>query len=76
MKQESKVYHIELIDPVKGEKHFYFGSQAAIYDKFSSEQLGITYNYLRSKINLDEAPYINDKCTIRLGKLRRKENKK
>ncbi|MDV7051559.1 hypothetical protein R4E93_07825 [Bacteroides ovatus] len=77
MKQTSKVYHVELSEPIevdgKSEKHFYFGSQAAIYGTFSAEQLGISYGYLKSKFHLEEKPYSNDKCTIRLGALIRKE---
>lgn len=77
MKQTSKVYHVEFAESIevngKLEKHFYFGSQAAIYDTFSAEQVGISYGYLKSKFHLEKEPYSNDKCTIRLGMLRRKE---
>lgn len=77
MKQISKVYHVEFTEPVevngKADKHFYFGSQAAIYGTFSAEQIGISYGYLRSKIHLENGEYSNGKCTIRLGPLRRKE---
>lgn len=71
MKQIRKVYHVEMTEPIiingKLEKHFYFGSQAAIYDTFSSEQVGISYGYLKSKFHLEIEPYSNEKCTIRLG---------
>lgn len=77
MKQIRKVYHVEFVSPIeidgKPEKHFYFGSQAAIYDTFSPEQVGISYGYLKSKFHLEIEPYSNDKCTIRLGVLRCKE---
>lgn len=77
MKQIRKVYHVEFVSPIdidgKPEKHFYFGSQAAIYDTFSSEQVGISYGYLKSKFHLEIEPYANEKCTIRLGILRCKE---
>lgn len=76
-KKTNKVYHVEFTESVevngKAYKHFYFGSQAAIYETFSSEQIGISYGYLRSKIHLENGAYSNDKCTIRLGPLRRKE---
>lgn len=76
---ESKIYHIEFHDAIcvngNEDKHFYFGSKAAIYDTFTSDQIGITYNYLRSGIHLENGPYSNSKCIIRLGVLRRKENK-
>lgn len=77
MKQVSKVYHLEFAEPVevdgKLEKHYYFGSQAAIYETFSAEQIGISYGYLKSNFHLEKKPYSNEKCTIRLGTLRRKE---
>lgn len=79
MKQTSKVYHVEFVEPIevngKSEKHFYFGSQAAIYETFSAEQVGISYGYLRSTIHLENSAYSNSKCTIRLGPLRRIEKK-
>ena len=67
MKQIHKVYHVEL----SGE-HFYFGSQAAIFDTFTSEQLGISLDSLRGHVNLSEGPYQNKKCIIRLDIMKRK----
>lgn len=77
MKLTSKVYHIELTVPIvidgTPRKHFYFGSKAAIYGTLSPEQVGITYNYLRSNVRLDTQEYSNSKCTIRKGLLNRKK---
>nr|DAZ53466.1 MAG TPA: hypothetical protein [Caudoviricetes sp.] len=77
MKQICKVYHVEFNAPVEvdGElkKDFYFGSKAAIYGTLSPEQIGITYNYLRSNVHLDKQEYSNSKCTIRKGLLSRKK---
>lgn len=77
MAQIRKVYHVEMTEPVmidgKPEKHFYFGSQAAIYEMFTPSQIGISYGYLKSNFHLEVEPYSNDKCTIRLGILRCKE---
>ena len=67
----SKVYHVEMKEPMNGERHFYFGSQVAIYDVFSVEQVGISYKSLRG-YNITKQPYENKKCIIRLGKLHRK----
>lgn len=71
MKQIRKVYHVEFVSPIdidgKPETHFYFGSQAAIYKRFTPEQLGISYGYLKSRYHLEEKPFSNDQCTIRLG---------
>lgn len=77
MKQTSKVYHVELSEPIaidgEARKDFYFGSKAAIYGTLSPEQIGITYNYLRSNVRLDTQEYSNSKCTIRKGLLSRKK---
>lgn len=74
--RQTKIYHVELKEPVvvdrEPRKDFYFGSKAAIYGTLSPKQIGITYNYLRSKIRLDKQEYSNIKCTIRLGVLIRK----
>ena len=67
MKQIHKVYHVEY----EGE-HFFFGSQAAIFDTFTAEQMGITLNSLRNHVNLSDGPYQNKKCIIRLDTLKRK----
>lgn len=66
-KQIHKVYHVEL----SGE-HYFFGSQAAIFDTFTSEQIGITLASLRGHVNLSDKPYHNKKCIIRLDTLKRK----
>lgn len=72
----SKVYHVEMKEPVNGERHFYFGSQVAIYDVFSAEQVGISYKALTNKYNLSEKPYENKRCIIRMGKLVRKKTER
>jgi len=69
-KQIHKLYHVELLDWKK--KHHYFGSQAAIYETFTPDDLGITLDYLRNTIDLSDGPYENKKCIIRLGEVKRK----
>lgn len=75
--KQTKIIHVKLKVPifVDGEprKDFYFGSKAAIYGTLSPEQIGITYNYLRSNISLDTQEYSNSKCTIKMGMLSRKK---
>lgn len=75
--KQTKIFHVELREPViidgESQKDFYFGSKAAIYGTFSPEQIGITYNYLRSNVRLDTQEYSNSKCTIRKGLLSRKK---
>ena len=64
VKQDRMVVHLEF----KGE-HFYFGSMKAIYEKFDSVDIGISYNYLKSYGLSEDKPYQNQKCTIRKGVL-------
>lgn len=75
--KQTKIFHVELREPViidgEPQKDFYFGSKAAIYGTLSPEQIGITYNYLRSNVRLDTQEYSNSKCTIRKGLLSRKK---
>ena len=69
------VYHVKLLESIINEKtkNFHFGSKVAIYGTLSPEQIGITYNYLRSNVHLDKQEYSNSKCTIRKGLLSRKK---
>lgn len=64
-KTERTVVHVELMDGT----HHYFGSLAAIYEKFSKEQVGISYGSLRNYGLSAEKPYKNKFCTIRKGTL-------
>lgn len=61
-----KVYHVELKE---NSDHYYFGSQVAIFDTLTPEQLGISYNVLKDRYTLSDQPYENKKCIIRLGYL-------
>lgn len=63
-------------EPIDGKRHFYFGSQSAIYDVFSTSQVGISYMALTNKYNLSEKPYENKKCIIRMGELIRKKTER
>lgn len=78
---ERTVIHLEL-----NGKHEYFGSPASMYDKHTSDELGIGQASLNNyfyKLPVDaELIYINSKCIIRKGQLytkpttrgRKKEN--
>jgi hypothetical protein len=69
-----KVYHVELKDPAGDEpKHSYFGSAAAIFDKFGSDRLGISYRWLITRYNLPVKHYENKRCVIRCGFLQSKK---
>lgn len=65
-KVERTVVHVELF---ADNSHHYFGSLAAIYEKFSKEEIGITYGSLRNYGLSAEKPYQNKLCIIRKGVL-------
>lgn len=64
-KTERTVIHVEI-----GEKHYYFGSLAAIYTRFETEEIGISYGSLRNYSLSDTKQYQNSKCIIRKGILK------
>ena len=61
-KQERTVVHVEI-----GGEHYYFGSVAAVFEKFSKDEIGITYGSLINYGLSAEKPYSNSKCVIRKG---------
>lgn len=65
-KIERTVVHVELLS---NGSHHYFGSLAAIYEKFSKEEVGISYGSLRNYGLSAENPYRNKCCIIRKGVL-------
>ena len=69
MKRNDTVIHVELADG----SHHYFGSITAIYTTLTEEQVGVKCETLyRHKLNAGNA-FTNRKCTIRKGKITRKE---
>ena len=54
-----QIIHLQL-----GEEHHYFGSVAAIYDKFSKDDIGISYGSLRNYGLSPSKPYINEKKAV------------
>lgn len=70
--KEQKVIHVELKEPHKGKRHYYFGSKAAIYEDLSEDLIGIKKESLWN-VDLEKADYENRLCIIRSGVLRRKE---
>lgn len=65
-KAERTVVHVELLCD---NSHHYFGSLAAIYKKFSKEEIGISYGSLRNYGLSPEKSYKNKLCVIRKGTL-------
>ncbi len=70
--KEQKIIHVELKEPIKGKRHYYFGSKAAIYEDFSEDLIGIKKESLWN-VDLDKVEYQNKFCTIRMGTLKRKQ---
>lgn len=64
-----KIFHVEFREPVGGRRHYYFGSKAAIFQRFPPEQVGITYSSFRNVGSIKEEPYTNKQCTIWQGEL-------
>lgn len=69
MAQIRKIIHVEMLQPIDGHKHFYFGSKAAIFQRFTPEQIGLSYKTLRNIGSLKDSPFSNNKCIIRQGEL-------
>jgi len=61
-KQERTVIHLQ-----KDGQHYYFGSLAAIYTKFSKNEVGISYGSLRNYGLSETKPYQNKLVIIRKG---------
>jgi hypothetical protein len=68
--KEQKVIHVELKEPFKGKRHYYFGSKAAIYKYLSEDLIGIKKESLWN-VDLKKGEYQNKFCTIRMGTLGR-----
>lgn len=70
-----KILHVEFREPIDGERHYYFGSKVAIFQRFSAEQVGITYYSLKNIGITKDEPYVNRNCTIRQGEFIASETK-
>lgn len=73
--KDQKVIHVELKEPFKGKRHYYFGSKAAIYEDLSEDLIGIKKESLWN-VDLDKVEYQNKFCTIRMGVLTRKQTER
>lgn len=63
-KKERTVIHLQM-----GDKHYYFGCLASIYDMFTTDEIGISYGHLRNYVVSPDKPYKNNKVIIRKGVL-------
>lgn len=71
----TKIYHVELLSE-RDPKHFYFGSQTAIFDVLSAEEVGISLASLHNNHKFVNGDFQNKKCIIRLGELVRTKTKR
>jgi hypothetical protein len=62
------IYNVKI-----GDENHYFGSIAAIFDKFTPEQLGVSKSRLWSYGIKPERPYKNKICTIYKSEIHRKK---
>lgn len=70
MKQQRKVIHVELKEPYKGKRHYYFGSITAIYELLPTEVVGCSKETLWNVLRNDE--HKGRKAIIRYGTLHTK----
>lgn len=63
------IYHVSFGD----DENYYFGSLAAIYDRFTPSEMGVSLARLYDVTITPEKPYRNKKCIIRKGFLQRKK---
>lgn len=68
MKQE-QVVHVCLGD----DRHYYFGSVAAIFDTFTPDELGVSLPTLWNYGLAPDRPYKNEKCSIYRNSIHRKK---
>lgn len=68
MKQQRKVIHVELKEPYKGRRNYYFGSAAAIYDHLPPDVVGISKESLWNVFGRTNT-YHCDRSTIRKREL-------
>lgn len=61
-KQERTVIHLEMDG-----RHYYYGNLKALFDNWSREALGVSYNYLKNYGLSSDNPYNGKNCIIRKG---------
>lgn len=68
MEDYRSIIHLQI-----GDKHEYFGSPSSLYDKHTSDELGISKaslnNYFSKLSDEDAHIYQNNRCIIRKGML-------
>lgn len=69
MTNGNTIYHVSFGD----DDNHYFGSLAAIYDRFTPKEIGVSLARLYDINITPDKAYKNDKCIIRKGVLMRKK---
>lgn len=67
MKNRKYIIHLQI-----GDTHLYFESLRAIFDVYTPEQLGVTYNTLRCSVTVKNPEYKNRVCAVRKGIIHRR----
>lgn len=69
MNNGATIYHVCFGDDL----NYYFGSITAIFDRFTSKELGVSKSRLWSYGITESKPYKNKKCIIYKGTIQRKK---
>lgn len=72
MRRQRKVIHVELDEPYRGKRHWYFGSITAIYDILPVEAVGIARASLWNVL-AKNGRHTTKTATIRIGVLHAKQ---
>ncbi|HPW66947.1 MAG TPA: hypothetical protein PLS84_07660 [Salinivirgaceae bacterium] len=71
---KSQIIKVEFFLPVDGKKEYYFGSLAAIYERFSEEQIGCKLETLWAHKLAENNPKSTRKCVITRQNILRKKH--
>ena len=73
--RQNNVIHVELDEPYQGEKNWYFGSVAAIYQELPKEVVGAGKEWLWQCLS-KKSEHRTRKATIRRSKVITKQQKR
>ena len=73
--RQNNVIHVELDEPFQGEKNWYFGSVAAIYEELPKEVIGAGKEWLWQCLS-KKSEHRTRKATIRRSKVITKQQKR
>ena len=73
--RQNNVIHVELDEPYQGEKNWYFGSVAAIYEELPKEVIGAGKEWLWQCLS-KKSEHRTRKATIRRSKVITKQQKR